>query len=331
MVGYFDAIVGVGVFVINITVKHVIQLTGMFAVFNTMPFNLLRQLYCLPASSGIQMDGTHVEVEECGTQCDLLNAPPLSTWLTKADLPQCSSDTSDSEEESGGSDCEYDPRMSECDSSDSDVDMEPEVIQPIDPINNEDNHNKYIIFWSSLRKLLTWCHCPECGSQDIQCRIQSVGTFLCVTVVCGSCHKQTQWDSQPHIGNFPAGNILLSAGILFSGASVSKVLRVLNSIGIVTYNKRTFFRHQKFLLIPAIEKVWETQQDRYLSVLRLEDRALVLGGDGRADSPGHSAKYGTYTVMELDCNLILDIKQVQVCDNVQREIHHVRDVIVFTF
>ena len=39
---------------------------------------------------------------------------------------------------------------------------------------------------------------------------------------------------------------------------------------------------------------------------------LVLSGNGRADSPGHSAKYGSYTVIELTCNKVIDFKLVQV-------------------
>ena len=39
----------------------------------------------------------------------------------------------------------------------------------------------------------------------------------------------------------------------------------------------------------------------------------MLGGDGRSDSPGHSAKYGSYTFMDLEHNVILDVELVQVC------------------
>ena len=31
---------------------------------------------------------------------------------------------------------------------------------------------------------------------------------------------------------------------------------------------------------------------------------MILSGDGRADSPGYSAKYGTYSMIELSCNKI---------------------------
>ena len=41
-------------------------------------------------------------------------------------------------------------------------------------------------------------------------------------------------------------------------------------------------------------------------VSRLEEReALVVAGDGRCDSPGNSAKYCSYTLMDTDTHLVL--------------------------
>ena len=39
---------------------------------------------------------------------------------------------------------------------------------------------------------------------------------------------------------------------------------------------------------------------------------VTLGGDGQADSPGHSAKFGSYTMIELNHKVVLDIELVQV-------------------
>ena len=39
-------------------------------------------------------------------------------------------------------------------------------------------------------------------------------------------------------------------------------------------------------------------------------KQLVLAGDGRCDSPGKSAKYYTYSVMETELNLILHFENV---------------------
>ena len=37
---------------------------------------------------------------------------------------------------------------------------------------------------------------------------------------------------------------------------------------------------------------------------------LILGGDGRADSPGHCTKYGSYTVMKLHKHAVIDVQLV---------------------
>ena len=44
----------------------------------------------------------------------------------------------------------------------------------------------------------------------------------------------------------------------------------------------------------------------------LKGKRLALGGDGRHDSMGHSAKFCSYTTLELHTNKILDIQLVQV-------------------
>lgn len=42
--------------------------------------------------------------------------------------------------------------------------------------------------------------------------------------------------------------------------------------------------------------------------------SVTLIGDGRSDSPGHSAKYGTYTFMDSDTGKIVDSIVVSVTD-----------------
>jgi solute carrier family 8 (sodium/calcium exchanger) len=59
--------------------------------------------------------------------------------------------------------------------------------------------------------------------------------------------------------------------------------------------------------------MWKEQQSDMISVLQAFDEPLQLGGDGRSDSPGHSAKFGSYTLMDLGHNVVLDIELVQVC------------------
>lgn len=46
--------------------------------------------------------------------------------------------------------------------------------------------------------------------------------------------------------------------------------------------------------------------------LPILEGGVVLSGDGRSDSPGHSAKYGAFTVIEQKVNKVLDVELVQV-------------------
>ena len=52
------------------------------------------------------------------------------------------------------------------------------------------------------------------------------------------------------------------------------------------------------------------EQESYIGYLRTFDSSVSLGGDERANSPGHSAKYGTYTMMSLDLNAVIDLQLV---------------------
>jgi solute carrier family 8 (sodium/calcium exchanger) len=48
------------------------------------------------------------------------------------------------------------------------------------------------------------------------------------------------------------------------------------------------------------------------ALLQTEEKFVVLGGDGRCDSPGFCAKYGAYSFMELEYNVLLHVELVQV-------------------
>ena len=91
----------------------------------------------------------------------------------------------------------------------------------------------------------------------------------------------------------PAGNLLTSAAILYAGALPVKTLCVFSTLNCATISYSTFFRHQSTsCLIPTVSRVYQRHQKSLLTSLK-DKRGLVVAGDGRADSPGHSAKYGT--------------------------------------
>ena len=151
-----------------------------------------------------------------------------------------------------------------------------------------------------------------------------IGTYLRIKQLCLSCSHKYVWNSQPMIRKIPAGNIRLSAAILYAGAMPTKVIRVLTFLKCETISADTYFRHQRDYLQATVSHVYKSKQTVLLS--SLGNQHLVLAGDGRADSPGHSAKYGTYSILEMSCNKILDFKLVQVCNVINTSIVTIKHI-----
>lgn len=166
-----------------------------------------------------------------------------------------------------------------------------------------------MVFETALLSLFSSCmHC----SHSTKVTKVVTGSLLRITQICSNCDKYRTWESQPYIGNIPAGNILTSAAILYSGALPSTALKMFNILNVAINSQRTYFRHQTQHLQPSVDTVWKRSQELLLKSLKDKGSPLFLAGDGRSDSPGHSAKYGSYSVLELTCNKIIDFKLVQV-------------------
>ncbi|KAM9341225.1 uncharacterized protein ABDE67_014898 [Symphorus nematophorus] len=93
-------------------------------------------------------------------------------------------------------------------------------------------------------------------------------------------------------------------GIVFIYNQVFKVMQL------QLFQYDTFRRHARTFIEPAVVHQWKTSQDVTLQRLSEEEK-VILGGDMRADSPGHSAKFGSYTMMDLKTNTVVDIQLVQ--------------------
>ena len=69
---------------------------------------------------------------------------------------------------------------------------------------------------------------------------------------------------------------------------------------------------QKCYLVPAVSRVWARQQQALLQQVRDRQTELTVGGDARCDSPGHNAKYASYSFMDLESNKVVEMQLVQV-------------------
>ena len=174
----------------------------------------------------------------------------------------------------------------------------------------EVDERKFIVFESQLLELFQAC--PVCAGPCVAEVDGLSGTLVRVLQNCTNCSFCRKWNSQPYVGQVPAGNLLLTASILLSGSLVSKVLRMLQFMGVATISRNTFNRQQMNYVCPTIITMWKDQQQQMIDTLASEEGGLILSGDGRCDSPGYCAKYGAYTVIEQRINMVLDIQLVQV-------------------
>lgn len=172
------------------------------------------------------------------------------------------------------------------------------------------NEIKYLVFRSHLLSLFAACRsCHQLCTSKVN---QQIGTYISIKQSCSYCGYEWTWHSQPFIKDRPAGNILLSASILFTGSTPTKVLHLLKCLQVACFTDRTFYYHQSEFLEPAVMSVWKHKQQQLLADCASQDSPLIIGGDGRADSPGHSAKYGSYGIIDLSTNKVLHIELVQV-------------------
>ena len=62
--------------------------------------------------------------------------------------------------------------------------------------------------------------------------------------------------------------------------------------------------------------VWKQHQGEIFRIIKAKGVPLNLGRDRCVDSPGHSAKYGSYSVLDCDFNKVLDMLLVKLAQKI---------------
>ena len=167
---------------------------------------------------------------------------------------------------------------------------------------------KFIVFENCLMQLFTVC--LICLSPCYSLKKLISGTLLRVHATCINGHKRI-WNSQHFLGDMPLGNFLVAASTLFSGCQPAKIHLFFHNLKIPQISERTFNRIQRYYLVPSVFEHWEEERTQLIQDNVADIK--VLGGDARMDSPGFTAKYGTYSLMDLSSKKIISVQTIQVC------------------
>ena len=215
------------------------------------------------------------------------NDPPLSPLVADDD---------------DGNDEEYKCEMTDnAGSSSNDTDDELDC--------EEHPERKFLVFESCLKLLLQFC--SKCGGTIFESTETTSGSMFSVKMLCVNNHL-TCWNSQPLIKNIAAGNLLSSAAILFSGNTFSHIAQFASFLNLKFFSHTTFYNIQNKYLFPVVNKAWKEERSSVLNEVK-SNGPVSLIGDGRCDSPGHNAKYCTYTMMT-DEGKVAAINVVQVTE-----------------
>ena len=169
--------------------------------------------------------------------------------------------------------------------------------------------SKSIVFDSQLKKLFQ--RCQSCGAHVKFASLKQRGSLICVTSSCEGGHEEN-WFSQPFTKGTATGNLVLSGGILYTGNHFASTSAFMTSCSIRFFKKGNFNSLQRKYLWPVVNHRYLLQHRELLQSLKGE--RLILAGDGRCDSPGHNAKYGTYSIMHVTTEKILAFSLVQVSE-----------------
>ena len=169
---------------------------------------------------------------------------------------------------------------------------------------------KIIVFESELYKLFTHCH--DCGSPVDSTTQQCQGSLVTITTNCINGHN-VSWQSQPSIDGTAAGNLLIPAAILYSGNTYKHTADFAKDLNLQFVSSSHYYKTQKTILFPVVQQTWTKSQTAIVKQMK-QSTSVDVCGDGRCDSPGHSAKYGTYTLMDEKTNLIIEFSIVQVTE-----------------
>ena len=102
---------------------------------------------------------------------------------------------------------------------------------------------------------------------------------------------------------------MLAASVIVSDNNYAKFKLLCQALGLSLISESTFLRFQKHCAVPVVEEVWRDMNNVVKQVFKAYED-ICLCGDGRNDSPGHSARYCVYTLMEHFTNAIIDFEVI---------------------
>ena len=168
----------------------------------------------------------------------------------------------------------------------------------------------FLVYWTSLCSLLSRCF--TCASQATITKKNIYGSALVVELICCKGHRNV-WKSQSSVRGFYHGNIKLAASVLFSANTFKNIQNYFEMAGVPWISKSRYYFMQQNYLHGVENEAW--RREHSVDILDLKNRENChFSGDGRCDSPGHNAKYLTYSFLDQKTGKVVAMSLTQVTE-----------------
>ncbi|XP_043935934.1 uncharacterized protein LOC122808886 [Protopterus annectens] len=168
-----------------------------------------------------------------------------------------------------------------------------------------------LVYKNKLIQLAQKCmiqHCDICR-EGVSVTNTVKGSCIKLSWVCCNGHIAYQWSSQHTVRKgLHLGDVMIAAAIFLTGNNYAKIALLAKCLGLAFIHQASYYRLQRRYIVPVVTDYWNEMVRNMLST-RKHINVTILG-DGRMDSPGHSAQYCTYTCMDEQTKEILLIQVV---------------------
>ena len=243
------------------------------------------------------------------TQEEKENRPPIDTSL---DTMESSSDFSSGRDSVADNVLDsdfYTPSSGSSGAETSGSSAHSDTMDSVPPTCEPHEDKTFIVFETCLMSLFR--KCGICGGEVIHWKKRTKGTLLSIETNCCQSHTYL-WQSQPHVQQMAAGNLLISSAILFTGNTHTRIKEIANVLNLQFLSEKSFCGIQDFYLFPVVNIAYNEEMSRVQN--ELSGVELCLSGDGRCDSPGYCAKYCSYTLMDQKSGIIVNTNLIHVSE-----------------
>jgi hypothetical protein len=165
---------------------------------------------------------------------------------------------------------------------------------------DECKYSYVLVKIKTLMKLFK--NCNVCDLQIIEVKQLHRGCVLHVKYKCreGHCNK---WSSCENPSKFV---IRLSGGLLLNGINFVPIVNFAKTLNVLFLSNSTYYKTIKMNIAPVIIKdFWCKHKNEMYEEARAQEEVWITD-DGQYDSPGFSAKYVIYYIMDMKTKKILD-------------------------